>query len=162
MEEGSFSSLGHVLHSGEVQRLCSHPCFWLEDDITAQMNRTQGRPGKHPETMAHVGPEAHPLSWLPVTWSNTFPYCVSQLGLYVCNLQLLYTYTHTHTHTHTDYLVFYLIFILYWTIVLISGVQQSDSAIHIYIFFFFRYFPKYIITELLQSRVPCAIRLFSC
>ena len=38
------------------------------------------------------------------------------------------------------YFVFYLIFILYWTIVLISGVQQSDSVIHIYIFFFFRYF----------------------
>ena len=40
-----------VSHSGGVQSLRSHPCFRLEDDITAQVDRTQGRPGNHPETI---------------------------------------------------------------------------------------------------------------
>ena len=36
-------------------------------------------------------------------------------------------HTHTHTHTHTQ---------LIYNIVLVSGVQQNDLVIHIYLLFF--------------------------
>ena len=49
------------------------------------------------------------------------------------------------------YIVFYLIFILYWGIidlhvVLVSGVQQSDSVIHVCLFFPDS-LPIYVMTE---------------
>jgi len=90
MEEGGFSSLGHCVAQWEGPELMQPSLLLAGGWYHRPSEQTQGRPGKHPETMAHVGPEAHPLSWLLVMWSNTFPYCVSQFGLCVCNLQLLY------------------------------------------------------------------------
>ena len=58
--------------------------------------------------------------------------------------EIIYIYTHTHTYTQ-----------LIYNVVLVFGVQQSDSVIHIYILF-------HILLHygLLQDTeiVPCAIQ----
>ena len=46
---------------------------------------------------------------------------------------------------------------LIYNVVLVSGVQQSDSIIHIHIFILFRLF-SHIGYHRILSRVPCAIQ----
>ena len=44
-----------------------------------------------------------------------------------------------------------------YNVVLVSGVQHSDSVIHIHIFFFFRFF-SHIGHYRILSSVPCAVQ----
>ena len=46
---------------------------------------------------------------------------------------------------------------LFISVVLVSGVKQSDSVIHIPYLFFFKFF-SHLVCYIILSRVPCAIQ----
>lgn len=63
----------------------------------------------------------------------------------------------------TNGLCYFLIFILYYSIVnkqcYVSGIQQTDSVMHVYVFFFFKFFPHSSYYRILSS-IPFTVVLF--
>jgi len=59
-------------------------------------------------------------------------------------IYIIYIYTHTHTHTHTHIYIYIYNFLCYIgvqlinNVVIVSGAQQRDSAIHIHISILFQ------------------------
>ena len=105
---------------------------------------------------------------------SSFSVAHNGLIIHICTRYLcIYTYTrinrHTlHTYTHSPYsFVFYIGVELINNVVLMSGVQQSDSVIHIYvsilfqILFPFRLFQKIERSSLCDTVDPCWLSILN-